>query len=177
MKVGDVFTQIDGPMTREGIKAYAKASGDNNPIHVDEDFATNRGGLNGVIAHGMFFYGFAIRMINNIALKNNAKIASIGCDFRGMVRPGDWVITKATVKSIEGKKVTFDIVQVSKMPLKLEKDGKLVKEFEGQTRKWLKGVKDGKVPDGSIKTEQTPEGILTFQEFLSIPAKAVLELP
>jgi len=176
MQVGDVITQIDGPMTREGIKAYAKASGDMNPIHIDEDFATNRGGLNGVIAHGMFFYGFAIRLINNIAKQNNAKIASIGCEFRGMVRPGDWVITKATVKSIEGKKVTFEINQVSKMPLKLEKDGAVVKTFEGQTRNWLK-PNPAKVPEGSVKTETTPEGVLTFQEYISIPGKAVLELP
>jgi hypothetical protein len=124
----------------------------------------------------MFFYGFAIRLINNIAKQNNAKIASIGCEFRGMVRPGDWVITKATVKSIEGKKVSFEISQVSKMPLKLEKDGAIVKTYEGQTRNWLKPAAN-KVPEGSIKTENTPEGVLTFQEYVSLPAKAVLELP
>ena len=39
-------------VTREQIDEYAEASGDRNPIHLDEDFARSVG-LPGVIAHGM----------------------------------------------------------------------------------------------------------------------------
>ena len=44
--------------TKEQIAAYAEASGDRNPIHLDDDFARSVG-LPGVIAHGMLQMGIA----------------------------------------------------------------------------------------------------------------------
>ena len=46
-----------GPITREMLKAYAAASGDPNPMHVDEEFARNAG-YPGVFAHGMLSMGW-----------------------------------------------------------------------------------------------------------------------
>ena len=171
VEVGQVFTRTDGQVTREGIKKYAKASGDMNPIHTDEDFATNRGGLNGVIAHGMLFFGFVNRLISDIADEAKGSVGKIGCEMRGTVRPGDWVITTATVKSIEGKLVTLEIIQNSKMPLKIEKDGAVVKKFEGEERSWVKEKELG-----GVKTEETDEGTLTYREWLSIRANATINL-
>ena len=42
--------------TKEQIAAYAEASGDHNPIHLDDDFARSVG-LPGLIAHGMLQMG------------------------------------------------------------------------------------------------------------------------
>src|SRR5258708_39652776 len=42
--------------TKAQIAAYAEASGDHNPIHLDDDFA-QKVGLPGVIAHGMLQMG------------------------------------------------------------------------------------------------------------------------
>ena len=45
------------PVTREQLRAYAEASGDPNPIHLDEEFAKNtRFGQR--IAHGMLSGAF-----------------------------------------------------------------------------------------------------------------------
>lgn len=71
--------------TREQIAAYAAASGDHNPIHLDEDFARSVG-LPGVIAHGMLQMGFAAR-----AAGEPGRLRRLTCRFSGMVRPGDTV--------------------------------------------------------------------------------------
>jgi acyl dehydratase len=170
LKVGQKFERIDGPVTREGIKAYASASGDRNPIHVDEEFASTRGGLNGVIAHGMLFYGYAVHLMSDIAGQVQGKFLNSKCEMRGSVRPGDFVITKAEVKAIEGDIATLEVNQYSKMPLHLEKDGKVLEVYEGEKRQW---VKDKEKP--GIKTEKTPKGILTYREWISIIAQAKVQ--
>jgi acyl dehydratase len=48
---------VKGPITREDLKAYAAASGDPNPMHIDEEFARNAG-YSGVFAHGMLSMGY-----------------------------------------------------------------------------------------------------------------------
>ena len=50
--VGDVISEKIFWIDREMLKRYADASGDQNPIHQDEDFAKSVG-LPDVIAHGM----------------------------------------------------------------------------------------------------------------------------
>jgi acyl dehydratase len=50
-------------VTRADLVAYAAASGDHNPIHVDEDVARSVG-LPGVIAHGMYTLALAARYVD-----------------------------------------------------------------------------------------------------------------
>ena len=45
-------------VNREKLRAYAMASGDHNPIHLDEEFAKSVG-LPNVIAHGMYTMALA----------------------------------------------------------------------------------------------------------------------
>lgn len=52
------------PVTRADLVAYAGASGDFNPIHWNERFATEVG-LPGVIAHGMFTMGAAVQLVTD----------------------------------------------------------------------------------------------------------------
>ena len=56
--VGDAFGPVTVPVRRETLVAYADASGDQNPIHQDEQFARSVG-LPDVIAHGMWTLGAA----------------------------------------------------------------------------------------------------------------------
>jgi acyl dehydratase len=170
--VGQVFTRIDGPVTREQIKKYGKASGDMNPIHMDEEFATTRGGLSGVIAHGMLFMGFVSHLLSDIAEEEKGKFLDLQCEMRGMVRPGDTVVTNATVKSIEGGIMTLEVIQNSEMPLKLEKDGAVVETYEGEKRSWVKEKEKG-----GIKTKEIDGGTLTYREWLAIRASAKVKLP
>jgi acyl dehydratase len=75
--------------TREQIAAYAEASGDHNPIHLDEEFARSVG-LPGIIAHGMLQMGLAARVAVEEA-GGADRIRKLSCRFSGMVRPGDTV--------------------------------------------------------------------------------------
>lgn len=56
--VGDVLFTRDVEISRDRLVRYASVSGDFNPIHYNESFATSVG-LPGVIAHGMLTMGIA----------------------------------------------------------------------------------------------------------------------
>src|SRR5260221_2920147 len=71
--------------TKEMIAAYAEASGDRNPIHLDDEFARSVG-LPGVIAHGLLQMGLAARVAGN-----PSRLRRLSVRFAGMVRPGDTV--------------------------------------------------------------------------------------
>jgi acyl dehydratase len=75
--------------TRDQIAAYAEASGDVNPIHLDEDFAKSVG-LPGVIAHGLLQMGI-LAVVAAEAAGGAQKLRRLGCRFAGMVEPGDTV--------------------------------------------------------------------------------------
>ncbi|ABM09598.1 MULTISPECIES: MaoC family dehydratase [Micrococcaceae] len=53
-------------VTRQDLVKYAGASGDFNPIHWNESFATSVE-LPGVIAHGMFTMGAAVQLVSDWA--------------------------------------------------------------------------------------------------------------
>ena len=80
--------------TREQIAAYADASGDHNPIHLDDAFARSVG-LPGVIAHGMLQMGI-LGVVAAGAAGGASKLRRISCRFAGMVEPGDTVDFTAT---------------------------------------------------------------------------------
>jgi acyl dehydratase len=82
--------------TREQIAAYAEASGDMNPIHLDDDFA-KMVGLPGVIAHGLLQMGLLARAAADAA-GGPTHLRSLTCRFAGMVLPGDRVTFSARVK-------------------------------------------------------------------------------
>jgi acyl dehydratase len=79
--------------TSEQIAAYAKASGDHNPIHLDDDFARSVG-LPGVIAHGMLQMGIAGTVAAG-EVGGGALLRRLHCRFAGMVVPGDTVTFSA----------------------------------------------------------------------------------
>jgi acyl dehydratase len=82
--------------TREQIEAYAEASGDHNPIHLDDEFARSVG-LPGVIAHGMLQMGLAARVAVEEA-GGAGRLRRLTCRFSGMVRPGDTITFRAEEK-------------------------------------------------------------------------------
>lgn len=56
LAVGDALPTTTRHLTRDDLRAYADASGDHNPIHLDEQ-AAMAAGLPGIIAHGMLTMG------------------------------------------------------------------------------------------------------------------------
>lgn len=58
MRVGDELAPLTkGPITKDELKVYGAASGDPNPMHLDDEFARNAG-YPGVFAHGMLSMGY-----------------------------------------------------------------------------------------------------------------------
>src|SRR3984893_5883721 len=75
--------------TKEQIAAYAEASGDHNPIHLDDDFARSVAPA-GFIGHGMLQMGIAGTVAAEAA-GGGARLRRLHCRFAGMVVPGDTV--------------------------------------------------------------------------------------
>jgi len=69
-------------ITRADLVAYAHASGDQNPIHQDEQVARSVG-LPGVIAHGMYTMALAARAV--ATWFPGAEVVSLGCKFTNPV--------------------------------------------------------------------------------------------
>jgi acyl dehydratase len=66
VEVGQELPAQDFPVSRVDLVRYAGASGDFNPIHWNERFATSVG-LPNVIAHGMYTMAVAIRVVTDWA--------------------------------------------------------------------------------------------------------------
>lgn len=62
MNAGESLGPVSVAVTRADLVAYANASGDHNPIHLDESVALGVG-LPGVIAHGMYTLALVGRVV------------------------------------------------------------------------------------------------------------------
>jgi acyl dehydratase len=87
------MTQRAVTFTRQQISAYAEASGDQNPIHLDDEFARSVG-LPGVIAHGMLQMGL-LATVAAEAAGGPEHVRRMSVRFAGMVVPGDTVVFAA----------------------------------------------------------------------------------
>lgn len=70
-------------ITQERVDAYAAASGDRNPIHLDPA-AARQAGFDGTIAHGMLILGLALSTFESVV--SRPKHSS--CRFMAPVRVG-----------------------------------------------------------------------------------------
>jgi acyl dehydratase len=86
--------------TRQQIAAYADASGDKNPIHLDDEFARSVG-LPGVIAHGMLQMGL-LATVAAEAAGGPEHLRRLFVRFAGMVVPGDTVTFTAVLAADGG---------------------------------------------------------------------------
>ena len=99
IKIGDIFSEeIVNNLTRTQIVQYAGVSGDYNPIHTDEIFATKVAGYPSVFAHGMLTMGMTGKMITNLVGDGNLK--NFGVRFTNQVWPGDTLTGKTTIIEI-----------------------------------------------------------------------------
>jgi acyl dehydratase len=87
---------------------YAGASGDFNPIHVDEEFA-KAVGLPGRILHGLWSMAQVARAQTEAA-GGAAKLRRLKVQFRGMGLPEHEVVVTWTVREIDGGRAVIDTV-------------------------------------------------------------------
>jgi acyl dehydratase len=79
---------------------YAGASGDFNPIHIDEEFA-KQVGLPGRILHGLWTMAQVARA-NTDAAGGPDRLKRLSVQFRGMGRMGEEIVVAGTVVSVDG---------------------------------------------------------------------------
>src|ERR1700733_8547656 len=74
-------------LTRTQIVQYTRASGDFQPLHTDEVFATQVGGYPSVFAHGMLTMGMSGRLLTDWV--GDGRLLRFGARFLKQVWPGD----------------------------------------------------------------------------------------
>ena len=99
LKVGDIYEErLVDDLKRTQIVQYAGASGDYNPIHTDEIFATQVSGYPAVFAHGMLTMGMTGKMLTNYV--GDGRLTKFGVRFSRQVWPGDTLDGKATIDAV-----------------------------------------------------------------------------
>ncbi len=111
-EVGQTIGPVTIPVRRENLVAYANASGDQNRIHQDEDFARSVG-LPDVIAHGMWTMGAAGSVVEDWA-GDGGRVVEFGTRFTKPVvvpQSGTEVVVAGTVKAIDAdtKRATVEV--------------------------------------------------------------------
>ena len=132
VSTGQALPPLTKHVTVEQIRQYAEASGDRNPIHLDESFARSAG-LPGVIAHGMLTMAFANQMVTDW-LGNRSLLKSLHGRFAGMVVPGDDVTCSGTVASKDdgARRVVINVVVTNQRGEKVFNKGVAEAEFPPQ---------------------------------------------
>ena len=108
--VGDVHEQVVvDNLSRTQIVQYAGASGDYNPVHSDEVFATQVAGYPGVFAHGMLTMGMTGHMLTDLV--GDGRLTRFGGRFTSQVWPGDTLTARAEVEAVreEGSRHLVDL--------------------------------------------------------------------
>ena len=78
-------------------KRYAEASGDPNPIHIDEDFA-KKVGLPGCILHGLYSMAQVAKAHTDAAGGDPRALKRLEVQFRGMGFPEQEIVVTSTVR-------------------------------------------------------------------------------
>jgi len=91
-------------LTRTQIVQYAGASGDFNPLHTDEVFATEVAGYSSTFGHGMLTMALAGRMVTDFVGDGN--LLKFGVRFRKPVWPGDRLRGTMTVDEVNVRSAT-----------------------------------------------------------------------
>lgn len=102
LKVGD-SAQISEIITEEMINDFAKATGDFNPIHMDQDYA-EKTFFKGRIAHGVLSIGLLSAVLGNILPGHGTIYLSQEVKFLAPVRIGDTITARVEVIELIPKK-------------------------------------------------------------------------
>jgi acyl dehydratase len=97
--VGDPVPELRRVVTREDVRAYAEASGDRNPLHLDDE-AARSAGFDGVIAHGMFTMGHMSTAVVSW-VEDAAAVTAITAQFRAPVPMGVEIVAGGRVGSLD----------------------------------------------------------------------------
>lgn len=108
LKVGDSIPELRVTPDKYLTVRYAGASGDFNPIHIDEEFA-RAVGLPGRILHGLWTMAQVARA-HSEAAGGPQHLKRLSVQFRGMGVPEQEVTVTGTVREADGGHVTVETV-------------------------------------------------------------------
>ncbi|WP_210496858.1 MaoC family dehydratase [Microvirga antarctica] len=97
--VGATLPVLTRDVTQPMIDAYAKASGDFNPIHVDPEFSRT-GPFGRTIAHGLMTLAFVAQMLNDWTDGQFDECGEIDIAFVGPVYTGDHLEISGVVEDV-----------------------------------------------------------------------------
>ena len=108
MNVGDSIPELKTTPDRFLTVRYAGASGDFNPIHIDEEFA-KAVGLPGKILHGLWTMAQVARAQTE-AGGGPESLRRLSVQFRGMGFPERELIIRSTVREVADGVATVELV-------------------------------------------------------------------
>lgn len=92
---GDTFERRITPAA-DITSQYAEASGDSNPIHLDDEFAKSVG-LPGIIIHGLYMMAQVARAHQDISDDDPMALRRLSVTFRGMAVPSEEILISIEV--------------------------------------------------------------------------------
>lgn len=100
-------------ISRDQLRAYAQASGDPNPIHLDDEIARKMG-LPGVIAHGMLTAAFIAErgrrfLKDQLSASDGWRMKRFNARFKAMTFPDDVISVGGEVKEAGDGKIVLDL--------------------------------------------------------------------
>lgn len=112
LEAGDaIHFESIAPITATTLAEYADASGDHNPIHLNEEVA-KKTGLPGVITHGMLVAAhLSVRAIlfARSSTGREWRVKKINSRFRAMVFPDEAVFCGGQVKISQADELVLDL--------------------------------------------------------------------
>ena len=108
LKAGEQIPQVSVTPDKYLTSRYAGASGDFNPIHIDEDFA-RAVGLPGRILHGLWTMAQVARAQTQAA-GGPGHLKRLTVQFRGMGMPEQEIVVTGTVAQASEHRVVIDTV-------------------------------------------------------------------
>ena len=98
--VGEIYTSNNIIIEQTHINKYAEASGDDNPIHLDQNFA-EKSNFGGIVAHGMLVLAQVSELLTNIFGINWINNGHLDVRFRRPVYVNDSIQSIIEITSIE----------------------------------------------------------------------------
>lgn len=119
--IGEQLPILVRQVNQQTIDAYAKASGDFNPIHVDLEYA-KAGPFGRTIAHGLMTLAFVAEMLNDWSRGAFDEMGEIDIAFVGPVFAGDTV----EVTGVLEERVERDGVECARVRLLVSAGGRQI---------------------------------------------------
>ena len=125
IKVGDKLPElVIGPISRNSLTIYADASGDHNPIHIDQGFA-RQVGLPDVIAHGMLVMSYLGQVLTNNIDQSSVKEYEV--KFCSMTNIGDVLTCNGIITHMDQTEMG-KLLKIELKVLDQDNDEKLIGE-------------------------------------------------